>query len=72
MQQRRKDNEPQSQQNRPNSLETPGRGQQGIDKAPGEETTEDNVQFTQETQKGKKVDRDPSHPEEEPLGSQDI
>jgi hypothetical protein len=70
--QQRKDNEPVSQQNRPNSLESPGRGQQGIDKAPGEETNEDNVQFTQETQKGKKVDRDPSRPEDEPLEDQDI
>lgn len=70
--QHRKDNEPMSQQNRPNSLETPGRGQQGVDKAPGEETTEDNVQFTQETQKGKKVDRDPSQPQDEPLEGQDI
>lgn len=70
MQQKRKDNE--AQQSRPNSLETPGRGQQGIDKAPGEETNTDNVQFTQETQKGKKVDRDPSQPEDEPLGNQDI
>ena len=70
--QRRKDNEPQSQQGRPNSLETPNRGQQGVDKAPGEETNEDNVQFTQETQKGKKVDRDPSQPQDEPLENQDI
>lgn len=70
MQQRRKDNE--AQGNRPNSIETPNRGQQGIDKSPGEETNEDNVQFSQETQKGKKVDRDPSHNEEEPLEDQDI
>lgn len=68
--QRRKDNEPQG--NRPNSLETPNRGQQGVDKAPGEEPSQDNVQFTQETQKGKKVDRDPSQREEEPLEGQDI
>lgn len=70
--QKRKDNEPISQQNRPNSLETPGRGQQGIDKAPGEETSQENVQFTQETQKGKKVDRDPSQSQDEPLNNQDI
>lgn len=68
----RKDNEPISQQNRPNSLETPGRGQQGIDKAPGEETSQENVQFTQETQKGKKVDRDPSQQQDEPLDDQNI
>jgi hypothetical protein len=72
MQQKRKDNEAMPQQNRPNTLETPGRGQQGVDKAPGEETNTDNVQFTQETQKGKKVDRDPSNPKDEPLEDQDI
>lgn len=70
MQQKRKDNE--VLQNRPNTLGTPGRGQDGVDKAPGEETNTDNVQFTQETQKGKKVDRDPSNPKEEPLEDQDI
>jgi hypothetical protein len=56
----------------PNKLDQPGRGPQGIDKAPGEETSQENVQFTQETQKGKKVDRDPSHAEDEPLDGQDI
>ena len=44
-----------------------GRGAQGIDKAPGEETAQTTEQFAQDTQKGKKVDRDPSNPEEEPL-----
>ena len=47
-------------------------GPQGIDKAPGEEPSQDNVQFTQETQKGKKVDRDPSDEKDEPLDKQDI
>ena len=56
----------------PNKLETPGHGPQGIDKAPGEEPSEDNVQFTQEAFKGKKVDRDPTDPEDEPLDSQDL
>jgi hypothetical protein len=38
-----------------NTSENTGRshGPQGVDKAPGEETSQDNVQFTQETQKGK-------------------
>ncbi len=35
-----------------------GHGPQGVDKAPGEETATDNVQFVQETQKGKTVDAD--------------
>ena len=47
-------------------------GPQGIDKAPGEEPSQDNVQFTQETQKGKKVDRDPSQEQDEPLDEQDV
>ena len=59
-------------QGRPNSLEQPGRGPQGIDKAPGEETSQENVQFTQESQKGKKVDRDASRSEDEPLDKQEI
>jgi len=59
-------------QNRPNALETPGHGGQGIDKAPGEEPSQDNVQFKQEALTGKKVDRDPSQEQDEPLDSQDI
>jgi hypothetical protein len=43
-----------------------GHGPQGIDKAPGEEPSEDNVQFTQETQKGKKVDADPTQESDRP------
>ena len=56
----------------PNKLETPGHGPQGIDKAPGEETSQDNVQFTQEAFKGKKVDRDPTDPKDEPLENQEL
>jgi hypothetical protein len=48
-------------------LNTPGHGPQGVDKAPGEEDSEDNVQFTQETQKGKKVDGDPSQETDKPI-----
>jgi hypothetical protein len=48
-------------------LDTPGHGPQGVDKAPGEEDSEDNVQFTQETQKGKKVDGDPSQETDRPI-----
>ncbi len=43
-----------------------GKGPQGVDKAPGEETSEENIQFTQQTQKGKKVDGDPSKESDQP------
>lgn len=49
-----------------------GQGSESIDKPLGEESSRENARFAQETQKGKKVDRDPSHPEEEPLDNQDI
>lgn len=62
----------QDQKNRINELGTPGHGPQGIDKAPGEEPSEDNVQFTQQAFKGKKVDRDSSKEEDEPLNNQDL
>lgn len=42
-------------------------GPQGVDKAPGEEVSEDNDQFIQETQKGKKVDADPSQESDKPV-----
>ena len=41
-----------------NDLTGKGHGMEGVDKAPGEEPNQDNVQFQQETQKGKKVDAD--------------
>ncbi len=50
-----------------NHIETPGHGPQGVDKAPGEETSEDNEQFSQETQKGKQVDADPASEEGKPI-----
>ncbi len=50
-----------------NHLDTPGHGPQGVDKAPGEEDSEDNVQFTQQTQKGKKVDGEPSEETDKPI-----
>ncbi len=43
-----------------------GEGPQGVDKAPGDVTSEENVQFTQQTQKGKKVDGDPSKESDQP------
>ena len=41
-------------------------GPQGIDKAPGEEPSGDNVQYKEETQKGKKVDADLENDNERP------
>jgi hypothetical protein len=49
-----------------NHLETPGHGAQGVDKAPGEETSTDNVNFKEESQQGKKVDADPSRQSDKP------
>lgn len=47
-------------------------GPQGVDKAPGEETAQDNVPFTQESQKGKKVDGDPEQESDKPASQQDL
>lgn len=54
----------QNQQGKPNDKAhenqhaSPSEGQQGIDKAPGEEPMQENVQFSQDALKGKKVDAD--------------
>lgn len=61
------DQKNESGNNATSRLNTPGQGPQGVDKAPGEETAQDNVQFTQETQKGKKVDANPSQEEDKPV-----
>ena len=55
----------------PNQEANRGHGAQGIDKAPGEETSQDNVNFTQEAFKGKKVDADPEKEEDKPA-DQDV
>lgn len=56
-----------------NSGDSRGRGPQGVDKAPGEEPSQDNVQFTQESQKGKQsVDADLDREEDRPLGEQEV
>ncbi len=49
-----------------------GQGRQGVDKAPGEETPTENVQFEQEAFKGKKVDADLSNEEERPADQPSI
>ena len=49
-----------------------GTGQQGIDKAPGEETPTQPVNFTTETQKGKTVDADLEDPADRAPEQQDV
>lgn len=68
----KKEHPGQDQPVKPNGQETPGHGMQGIDKAPAEEPSQDNIQFTQEAFKGKKVDRDPTIKQDEPLDKQDL
>jgi hypothetical protein len=43
------------------------RGPQGIDKAPGEEVSKEQTHFTQDAQKGKKVDADPEQESDKPV-----
>jgi len=60
-------------QKSPGEMANKGRGMQGIDKAPGEETSQTTEQFTSQTQKGKnKVDGDLSQESDRPLEQQDI
>lgn len=47
-------------------------GMQGIDKAPGKETPARADQFVSETQKGKKVDADPSKNSGKPVNEENI
>ena len=47
-------------------------GQQGVDKAPGEEPSEDTVPFEQLSQKGKKIDGDPSLESDQPTDQSDL
>ncbi len=52
--------------NQNNPMANKGRGAQGIDKAPGEETAQDLDNQKFRTQEGKKVDADPSQPSGQP------
>ena len=61
-----------SDRNDANNAANRGHGPQGVDKAPGEETPQDNVQFIAESQKGKKVDRDPEDESDEPASQPDL
>lgn len=56
----------------PNESANKGHGPQGVDKAPGEETPQDTVPFTQESQKGKKVDADPEQESDKPASQEDL
>lgn len=50
-----------------------GRGPQGVDKAPGEETSQNTENFVAQTQKGKnQVDGDPEKESDRPVEKQDI
>jgi hypothetical protein len=51
----------------PNKTAYTGHGPEGVDKVPGEETSQDNIQFTQQSQKGKKVDADPTKENDQPI-----
>lgn len=62
MQQNRQNENAQSSNEEANK----GHGPQGIDKAPGEEPAQDEVNFSQEAFKGKKVDGDPGKEEDKP------
>jgi hypothetical protein len=56
-----------SSENTRNQDSSKGHGPQGIDKAPGEETSGDYQNVVPDTQKAKnKVDGDPSRPEDQP------
>jgi hypothetical protein len=58
---------PDNKTNNPDKAAGRQHGMQGIDKAPGEESSEDNVQFQPATQKGKKVDADPTKSQDRPI-----
>ena len=52
----------------PDDMSNKGHGPQGIDKAPGEETSQDMEPVVYESQKGKnKVDGDPSQESDQPI-----
>lgn len=59
-------------QSSPDQMAGRTHGMQGIDKAPGEEPNQDNVQFQQETQKGKHADPDLEREEDRPLENQEL
>jgi hypothetical protein len=57
-----------SDKNTGREMANKGRGPQGIDKAPGEETAQDTENVVAQTQKGKnKVDGDPTQENDQPI-----
>ncbi|OLY93062.1 hypothetical protein SAMN05444008_104171 [Cnuella takakiae] len=64
--------EEQNNQHQENRHGDPSQGRQGIDKAPGEETPTNPVQFEQDAFKGKKVDADPEQESDKPAGQESI
>lgn len=61
-------NQQNTDQNQPDTMANKGHGPQGIDKAPGEETSTDTENVVYESQKGKnKVDGDPSKQSDQPI-----
>ena len=61
-----------SERENPSDAANRGHGPQGVDKAPGEEPSQDQVPFTQESQKGKKVDADPTQESDQPASQRDL
>lgn len=61
----------QEKRNNPSEMTGKGKGMQGIDKAPGEEPAQDTENISWESQKGKKVDGDPSRKEDQPVNGPD-
>jgi len=51
---------------RPDDMTGKHHDRQGTDKAPGEETSKDTTTMASDTQKGKKVDADPSRETDRP------
>ncbi|RYY96757.1 MAG: hypothetical protein EOO11_12635 [Chitinophagaceae bacterium] len=65
--------QPGARRDEPNAIPTPNHGPQGIDKAPGEEPSQDNSNFVAETQKGKQqVDADLDREQDRATGQQDV
>lgn len=62
------DNKRNNNRSMPDDMTGKGHGRQGVDKAPGEETSQDTDNVVANTQKGKnKVDGDPSKESDRPI-----
>lgn len=68
---REQNNRPLSSDKKPENFAGKQHGPQGIDKAPGEETSQDTENVVAQTQKGKgKVDGDPSQQNDQPVANE--